>query len=190
MFNNKWVIIGLCVVAALTVFNQVIRPLMKSDSSADAAIDAGMADGPMIDSSMADMDDPSMADMMPQTTNNAVPTELQRDTLMAIDVSALAWNASPLRDPFSPTPLMASLLASSGQAEQQLTAASTTGQLVRWPRPTAIVHSQDRSAVVFGSEIYSEGDGFHDFRIRDIQQNSVLLVHNTTEQFKRVRVTP
>ncbi|MEM8548404.1 MAG: hypothetical protein AAGF46_09615 [Pseudomonadota bacterium] len=196
MFNNRWVVIGLCIAAVAMVGIQIIGPLLGRSSAPEAAImttgdDEDWADEPWTGSDDWD-GDPGINTGIDTAVQGLQLTVAQRD-LKRIDVAELVWNAAPSRDPFARNALLATAAIQAVQASAAEAGPVTPLRqaIARpWPTATAVVVSDTRRYAVFGSMILEPGARFDDFEVRTIEPNTVVLRDLRDNRSQTIRVVP
>ena len=200
MFNNRWVVIGLCIAAVGMVGIQVVGPLLNRGSTPDAAVmtmsdDEDWADEPWAGSDDSDGDSGiglGVATGIDTAVQGLQLTAAQRD-LKRIDVAELVWNAAPSRDPFARNAMLATAAIQAVQASAAEAGPTTTQRQAvarPWPTATAVVVSDTRRYAVFGSMILEPGARFNDFEVRTIEPNTVVLRDLRDNRSQTIRVVP
>lgn len=179
MLDNRWFSLGLAAIALLLVAVRVVKPMLGGDE-----LDVFVPDDP----------DYYALDIDSELTGTGIDTPLQgaqfdsaQRAIQSIDVATLKWDARPSRDPFSPGPRVSEATLNAVQAvvaQNRPVAASG----VRWPAVSAVVDSRKHQYAVVDGAIRRIGDRFNGFRITDIGERGVHLVHGASRQSRHLKV--
>lgn len=179
MLDNRWFSLGLAAIAVLMVITRIVKPLLAGDEAV-----AFVSDDP----------DYYALDIDSELTGTGIDTPLQgaqfdsaQRAIQSIEVDTLQWDVRPSRDPFSPGPRVSEAAL---DAVQAVVARSTPVAMssVRWPSVSAVVDSRKHQYAVVDGAIRRIGDSFDGFRITDIGQRGVHLVHGASRQSRHLTV--
>ncbi len=171
--------------AAGIIYSKVIVPF--TEFSATPSDETFATD---IDSILVEGDDTGRENVEQELQLVSAQYDLKR-----IDTSNLRWNESPARDPFS---LHSNLKDRDIEAVQdkvvtnkdQIPVSGKSGRTPGWvvPGVSAIVSSAQKSFAVVDGEIVRSGDVVGGFRIGDIQNTSVRLLHIGSGRSMNIKV--
>lgn len=179
MLDNRWFSLGLAAIAVLMVVTRIVKPLMAGD-----APDAVAPDDP--DYYALDIDNALSGSGIDTPLQGAQFDSAQR-AIQSIDVATLKWDVRPSRDPFSPGPGVSEAALDAVQAVVAQNPPVVAGA-IRWPAVSAVVDSRKHKYAVVDGVIRRIGDNFNGFRIADIGQRGVHLVHGASRQSRHLRV--
>ncbi|MEO0614827.1 MAG: hypothetical protein AAFY69_01695 [Pseudomonadota bacterium] len=177
MLNNRWFVIALSVAALAMVGLRVVKPLLAD------------REAPFIP------DDPDYyaLDIDSELTGTGIDTPLQglqfdsaqRD-IRSIDVASLQWQERPGRDPYSPAPRVTEAVLDAVRAD--VSKPVMTPSAIRWPAVTAVVDSRKHQYAVVDGVIRKPGERFGGFRLAEVGERGVHVVHAASQQSRHLKV--
>ncbi len=181
LLNNKWVILGLAIVALAIIYNRVVKPLQQyTEETPDEQYSTD------IDSILSDDDG---------VQRDTVEQELQLVTaqfdLKRIDTGSIRWNESPDRDPFSPRARLQNEEIQAIQSKAEASPVAVEGAFKRRltrHNLSAIVNSSQKSFAVIDGKIVQGGDRVGGYQINEIFDKKVGLIHLETGRAVQLKV--
>ena len=172
VFNNKKFIAVLVLVAGYFVYERLVATFIGEFASSEAL---------PVEPYDLFLDDTELSDADSNTVGRG------GIAISRIDVSALSWNTSPARDPFSPA-----VVDKSATVQQILMASQRARPTVsrRNPVVSAIVRSENHEYAVIDGTIRAAGERFAGFRLGAIRVQSVVLVDLEANSTREVMIRP
>ena len=150
LLNSAWGIAGLCAIGIALVAWRIVVPLV---GTTDEGFDAALVS---VEDDWLDAD---------------ISIEAVRHTLTAVDATALTWESTPFRDPFTPGRVISDTDLAGVKVERPVSARRLTLDAL-------VAGSQSKFAVIDG-EVVVKGDRVSDYLITDITARGVRLLHES-----------
>ncbi|MEL7537085.1 MAG: hypothetical protein AAFZ58_03095 [Pseudomonadota bacterium] len=182
LLNNRFVVIGLALVAAYFVYQRVVVPLV-GDDVATADIDYADDD---IDEVIDNSNDIGI-----ETAEQGLQFVTAQYDLQQVSVEALHWNEEPDRDPFAPQVIIDTADVTAVQ-DKISDVVPTLSNVIRsappLPRVSAVVDASDIHYAIVNGEIRQPGDRIGPWRLERVERNAVVFVDDLGGYTRTVRI--